>query len=310
MTILIVQVWLCNTCLITPPGDYVETSCYRVIDGENLRSGQTNVTVKEGLTAHGQTATVDIRVSPLLEKIEIIQQPNKRTYGVGESFDSTGMTVRAYWSDNTTTDVENYEVLNGSVLQPGQTFVTIRYVALNGEFTVNCPITVNVALSSITISEMPTQTKYYEGDNFNSEGMVVTAYYVDDSFRNVDDYEITDGTDLRKSRTSVTVRYTEGNVTVEKTVPITVSPKLTSITITTLPTKTDYNVGDNFDSTGMAVTAIYSDGSTKDNVTFEVVNGNNLQLGQGVVTIKYTDESRKCREGYRNNCICSGVDKH
>ena len=41
-------------------------------------------------------------------------------------------------------------------------------------------------------------------------------------------------------------------------------PTLTRIVIKTLPTKTEYNVGDAMDWTGLSVTGIFSDGSTKE----------------------------------------------
>lgn len=67
---------------------------------------------------------------------------------------------------------------------------------------------------------------------------------------------------------------------------------LDEITITSEPTKTDYYVGDEFDSTGMVVIAKYSDESTKD-VTGEVsikgFDSSEIKLLQ-TITVSYTED--------------------
>lgn len=65
--------------------------------------------------------------------------------------------------------------------------------------------------------------------------------------------------------------------------------ELQSIAITTPPTKTEYAQGENFDKTGMVVTATYSDGSKKSVTDYTVENGNNLAAGATSVTIKYAE---------------------
>lgn len=65
--------------------------------------------------------------------------------------------------------------------------------------------------------------------------------------------------------------------------------ELQSIAITMPPTKTEYAQGENFDKTGMVVTATYSDGSKKSVTDYTVENGNNLAAGSVNVTIKYAE---------------------
>lgn len=84
-------------------------------------------------------------------------------------------------------------------------------------------------LASIAISgSYP--TSFYTGDDFSSEGAVVTATYEDQSSKNVTDYATFTGYDMATAGTqTVTVTYTEGEVT-----------KTTSynITVTALPAYT------------------------------------------------------------------------
>ena len=65
--------------------------------------------------------------------------------------------------------------------------------------------------------------------------------------------------------------------------------ELQSIAITTPPSKKTYAQGENFDKTGMVVTAYYSDGSDAEVTGYTVEGGNNLTAGSVNVTIKYAE---------------------
>ena len=91
--------------------------------------------------------------------------------------------------------------------------------------------------------------------------------------------------------TSVTITYSERGKTCTTTTPITVVHRLTAIAVTTNPTKTIYEYGDTLDTTGMVVTASYSDSVSKtitgtgyacSPTTFSTV-------GNQVVTVSYTE---------------------
>ena len=66
-----------------------------------------------------------------------------------------------------------------------------------------------------------------------------------------------------------------------------------SIEITTPPAKTEYMAGEDFDPTGMVVTAHYTDGTTADlsRDKYVIFYGDKLTQGQTYVTIQYNDGS-------------------
>lgn len=66
-----------------------------------------------------------------------------------------------------------------------------------------------------------------------------------------------------------------------------------SIEITTPPAKTEYMTGEDFDPTGMVVTAHYTDGTTADlsRDQYVIFYGDKLALGRTSVTIQYNDGS-------------------
>lgn len=66
---------------------------------------------------------------------------------------------------------------------------------------------------------------------------------------------------------------------------------LIAIEITTPPTKTEYVEGQDFDSTGMVVKADYDDGSSKFVSDFEVVGGEDLELGTTSVQVVFAQGS-------------------
>ena len=80
--------------------------------------------------------------------------------------------------------------------------------------------------------------------------------------------------------------YLSEKFTVNYTAP---AKTLSSIAVTTAPTKTTYTAGENFDPAGMVVTATYSDSSTAAVTSYTVTDGNNLTAGKSTVTISYTE---------------------
>lgn len=144
------------------------------------------------------------------------------------------------------------------------------------------------SLKDIKITTPPTKTSYFEGENFDKSGMVVTAYYNSKTKPSVvldsSSYSITNGTALQAGQTSVTITY-EGKsvnqtIKVEKNI-------VTDLKITTPPTKTEYKEGQNFDKTGMVVEATRKNGNKETVTNYEIEDGNNLKLEQTKVTISY-----------------------
>ena len=64
---------------------------------------------------------------------------------------------------------------------------------------------------------------------------------------------------------------------------------LSSIAITTKATKLTYKVGEKFDKTGMAVTATYSDGTSKEITGYTYSPNGKLSINDKTITITYTE---------------------
>ena len=115
--------------------------------------------------------------------------------------------------------------------------------------------------------------------------MVIDANYSDSTSRDLalSDLTITNATNLTYGQTSVKVSY--NGFTVD--VPITVSQiAVTSLSISKNPTKTTYEVGENFNTAGM-INQAYSNGSTVtvNNSSLTLSNNTSLKEGQTYVTV-------------------------
>ena len=120
-------------------------------------------------------------------------------------------------------------------------------------------------------------------------------------------YSITDGDSYASIDGSILTGNAVGNVTVQAsqaasseynaktaTATITVNAALTlsSIAITTAPTKTTYTEGETFDATGMVVTATYSDESTDDVTALCTWTPDGaLTTSDAEITVSYTENA-------------------
>ena len=144
----------------------------------------------------------------------------------------------------------------------------------------------------IEVTTKPTKTSYLAGDSFNSAGMVVTASYgtgqavlatAEVSGYAVSPSVLTDGT------TSVTITYSEGGETCTTTLAVTVTHRLSAITVTTKPNKLTYEYGDTLATAGLVVTASYSDSQTKTVTGYSCSPTTFSTIGNQVVTVSYTE---------------------
>lgn len=266
-----------------------EEKCFVAYVDNELSDNNWNDMSKEIIRCNStiKAFTVSSVEDDSLKNIQITTKPNKTTYFVGENFDKTGMVVKANYNNGESIELDDddYEITNGNNLQKNQTSVTIFYE----DKTVEQPITVNEnSVTNLEIITPPTKVEYKAGENFDPTGMVVRADFEDGTSKEVSDYKILDGTNLKNGQTEVTVQYGDETVTQEITV---IENNVVELEIVTPPTKTEYIVGQNFDKTGMVVKAIYEDESEVEIEDYTIENGTNLTIDQTYVTIEFEDKT-------------------
>ena len=159
-----------------------------------------------------------------LESIEITTAPTKTTYMEGKNFETDGMVVTAKYTDGTSEVITGYTVEDGTALTAGKTSVTISYTEGGVTKTTTQRVTVVAkALDHIAVTQAPTTTEYHVGTGiFNKAGMIVMAYYNDESSAAISGYTVSPDTALTAGTTYVTISYTEGGVTKTTTQSVTV----------------------------------------------------------------------------------------
>ena len=220
--------------------------------------------------------------------IAVTTQPTKTTYYIGEAFDPAGMVVTATFADDTTANVTEDCEFSPQTMAAGTQSVTVTYQRAGIQKTATVAVAVRT-LDHIAVTTAPTKTAYNYGETFNPAGMVVTAYYTDDTSRAVTGYTYSPTGALAMNNTTITISYTEGSVTEQTTQAITVSKVLDSIEITTPPTKTAYFSGETFNPAGMVVTAHYNDGSSAAVSGYTYSPSGALAAGNNTITVSYSE---------------------
>lgn len=119
-----------------------------------LTDGTTSVTIEYTEGGVTKTAEQAITVVHRLTKIEITAQPTKKVYEYGDSFQSTGMVVKATYSDGATANVTGYSCSPATLNTVGTQTITVSYTE-NG---VTKTATTSVTVNRKTISAVPSQS--------------------------------------------------------------------------------------------------------------------------------------------------------
>lgn len=171
---------------------------------------------------------------------------------------------------------------SATLLEITDTMITFNKYTNSSYSTTGTVTRVTPTVSSIAVSGT---TEYTVGDELD---LTVTATYSDGTTADVTDNAVLSDYDMSTAGTyTVTATYGEMTATVDITVKAAVI--LSSIAITTQPTKVEYTVGDTLDTTGMVVTATYSDGST-DEISEEEYTVSDVEMstsGTKTVTVTY-----------------------
>ncbi len=266
--------------------------------GRVTARGAGTATITVTTADGGKTASCTVTVNRTLSSIDIVSLPAKTSYFLKGSLDRTGLSVRANYNDGTTADVTSKCTLSGfDSSVAGTKTVTVSY-AENG-VTRNASFTVVVSaplLSYITVNSYPTKTSYYVGESLDKTGLSVTAHYTDGSSANVSDRCTLTGFDSsRNGSQTISITYSEGGIVKGVSYNVTVAPvPLSSIAVTSQPYKTSYYIGDSLDTTGLVVTATYTNSATAivtDRCSFSGFEP--YKEGTQTVTVSYTDNGIK-----------------
>ena len=205
---------------------------------------------------------------------------------------SNATNTRVSWSidDSTVGTFTNRNTGAFKALGPGDTTVTVT--TSDGGFTDTCELHVNEVvvktLDSLSVN-VHGQNSFFVGDEFKHDLIEVTALYSDGTSEQVFDYDISDPNMDNLGNQTVTVSYTEGDVTVNTSYVITVKAlgNVESIKLDTKNVLKTFAVNSTFSYEGLVVTAIYDTGAQRVVTDYSVSNPNMSTAGQKDVTVTY-----------------------
>ena len=198
----------------------------------------------------------------------------KTTYFIGDTFTSNGLIVTAN-KNNSTSQVVTPTSINTSNLNTnvaGSYIITVYYGELSQTYTVTVQ---EIVITGLSLNTEDIKTLYFIGEEFTSNGLIVTAN------KNNATSEVVTPTSINSSafNANVTGNYTiivtYGEFTQNYTVTV-AQVAITSISLNTQNVQTNYCIGETFTSAGLIVTASYNNGTSQNIETGYEINSTNF----------------------------------
>lgn len=218
-----------------------------------------------------------------LVSISLRQNPTKVEYIEETAFDPAGGWLTLTYNNGTGEEIAlTLDMVSGfDNTRIGKQILTITYQGKTTAFEVTI---IAKSLTKIEVSP-PTKTEYLEGkDELNVTGGKVTVYYNNGSSEIIDlTLDMVTGFDnTRVGTQKLTVTYKWGKATFE----VEITKKSVERIEVTHPIKNEYLEGDEFDASGMVVTAHYNN-DTSEVVTDYGIGGYDSAPGAKIITVTY-----------------------
>ena len=259
------------------------------VSGWNMnKAGTQTVTV----SYNNQSTYYTINVQAVqATSIFISTKPTKTSYYAGDTIDVSGGKIKVTYNNGTTTTIAmTASMVSRSPLTTNNTSVTVTYQGCTTSYSISVR---PVLMTSIAVTKLPTKTTYFMGDTFSAEGGELTITYNNGTTKVV---SLTDS--------DVTVHFPGSYSAGTHNIPvvhkdyidttayfsITIKAiKPASITLSSVPTKTEYNYGEELDLSGGMITVTNNNGSTTTvGIASATVTGYQAnQCGTQTVTLTY-----------------------
>lgn len=211
-------------------------------------------------------------------RLEVTHMPTKVRYFVGETFDSAGLIITAYYNDNTSEQVTGYTLSSPDMSAYGNKTVTVTF----DEKTVDFSILV-VDVSGIEVKTMPAKIEYPKGDVFDTTGLSILVKYTDGtSETKTSGFEVSGFDSFSVGEKTITVTYKTHTATFKVTVY-----DLSGIRITSFPSKVYYKIGESFDPFGLTVAEVRQDGTEKEITDYDISGFDSSTAGSKTITVSY-----------------------
>lgn len=159
----------------------------------------------------------------------------------------------------------------------------------------SCKPEIELSINDIFIDSLPTKTKYVQNETLDLDGLIINSVLSDGTIKNVTDYttSINNGVELTEIGT-ITISVTYEDFSTSFSIEVTKFPVPSKIFIDSLPTKTTYSICENFDTTGLILKEIYTNGEIKEITDYSISPAPATvlnSLGENKATITYNEQT-------------------
>ena len=230
----------------------------------------------------------------------------QKTFLNTEEFNHDGLVVIAYFTNGECETVNDFVIINPDTTQIGMHTVTVSYTY--GEITEMTWYTIEVVRDPINAIELSgnQRTEFNVGEQFSSEGLVVTLWHNSRYHRVLEEseYEVTQPNMSTPGRKEVAVTYlADNNFTATYYINVISTKILLGITLSGSYPTTFY-IGDSFSSEGLVVTANYNDENVVlSSEQYLVSTPDMTTAGEKTVVVSFTDNGGTFYEEYTINVL-------
>lgn len=249
-------------------------------------SGYSNVpgTYEITIAYREKTATFNVTVAKKkLLSLGINSLPDKLEYVSGQEFNANGMQIIATYDNGNIVIAEDYTI-SGFDSVPGIKNVIISLEDKSVSFPVKVIARV---ITEFKLASLPSKLDYIEYDSLDISGMRVEATYNDGITEEVTDYTLT-GFSSNPGTHTIVIAYKGFAESFE----IEVAPRVLVDIKVKAPNKVTYYIGEDFDGTGMVVTACYNNGQEIVVDDYQMTGFDSAASGAKTITVAYGGISR------------------
>lgn len=171
------------------------------IDGYESTPGEHTVTV----TYMEKTASFKVEVSEAqITGIEIVSSPKKTVYKQGEPLLRDGIAVEAVYENDSREIVTDFALNGYDPEKAGKQTIEVEYKGMKATFDIEVT---EKTMSRLMISQLPSKTEYFIGQELNLTGMLVYAMFDNGSRIEVNDYNVSGFDSQNPGVQTVTIEY-------------------------------------------------------------------------------------------------------
>lgn len=255
------------------------------------------------ITYKNLTDTFEVNVSKEISSISLKTEPTKVEYIINKDvLDLTGAVLLVNYNDGSNMEIElpsdkvTATGFNNTSL--GTKNITLTYRGFTTTFDVTIVAAeVEKVLESIIIKTNPTKLSYLIGEDLELEGGIITATYSNGDKEEIlmtDSRVIVTGYDKNKVGTQTLTVNFQNKLTILTVTVKEAEVKITGITVSKMPTKTEYEKGEVLNLEGGEITVTYSNGNTEvvsmENDEVKVTGFDNTKIGIQLLTVNYKNK--------------------